>query len=240
MSIDRELFLAALRTQATEGEESAINLAIEKMGDEAFDWLLGEVRGGALTPSENVRALRLLARLTRQFCVLRKGDLLGVTFALAEDPTAVTEVRSTAVHIAIMEARIARSLEQAASAYRRSVQDVYAQVSRVVRRALEIGVLPEMEAFGREFLSANVDLRHVEERLEAVLRSAEGWLPSEQLEEIRSLVRAGEPGVALESFCTQLEECDVAVPERVARELGELASMMGMKPSRWIERGGHA
>jgi len=85
-----------------------------------------------------------------------------------------------------------------------------------------------------------MDLRHIEERLAAVLRNAAGWLPGDQLAEVQSLVGAGEPGVALENFCTQLEEYDVAVPDDVASELRELAGMMRMKVPRWIERGGHA
>ena len=85
-----------------------------------------------------------------------------------------------------------------------------------------------------------MDLRQVEERLAALLKSAEGWLPSEQLTEMMSLVKAGEPGVALENFCTQLEEYDVAVPDHVVRELKALASAMGMMIPPWLDRGGHA
>jgi hypothetical protein len=85
-----------------------------------------------------------------------------------------------------------------------------------------------------------MDLLHIEERLAVVLSNAEGWLPSDQLAQMQSLVRAGEPGVALENFCTQLEEYDVAVPDHIVTELKALAGMMGMKIPRWIERGGHA
>ncbi len=85
-----------------------------------------------------------------------------------------------------------------------------------------------------------MDLRHIEERLATVLKSAEVWLPSDQVAEMLSLVRAGEPGVALENLCTQLDEYNVAVPENVVTELKDLASIMGMKTPRWIERGGHA
>jgi hypothetical protein len=85
-----------------------------------------------------------------------------------------------------------------------------------------------------------MDLRQVEERLAAVLKSAEGWLPGEQLTEMQSLVSAGEPGVALENFCTQLHEYDVAVPDDVVRELKALATAMEMKLPPWIERGGYA
>jgi hypothetical protein len=79
----------------------------------------------------------------------------------------------------------------------------------------------------------------VEDRLVAVLKIAERWLPREQLIEMGSLVRAGEPGVALENLCTQLEEYDVAVPRDVLRELREIASAMRMKISPWLERFGY-
>ncbi len=58
--------------------------------------------------------------------------------------------------------------------------------------------------------------------------------------EMQSLAMAGESGVALENVCSQLEEYDVAVPENIVRELKDLASLMGLKVSPWIERGGHA
>jgi hypothetical protein len=80
-----------------------------------------------------------------------------------------------------------------------------------------------------------MDLREIEERLERLLSNAKAWLPERELEDMLSLVRAGEPGVALENFCTQLEEYDIAVPHDVAVELRELASAMGMRSSRWIE-----
>ena len=82
-----------------------------------------------------------------------------------------------------------------------------------------------------------MDLRHIEERLVTVLKNAAGWLPSEQLADMESLVRAGEPGVALENFCTQLEEYDVAVPAHVVSELKALSSAMQMKVQ-WLEGGG--
>jgi hypothetical protein len=85
-----------------------------------------------------------------------------------------------------------------------------------------------------------MDLRHVEQRLEHLLSNANGWLPEGELEEMLSLVKAGEPGVALQNFCTQLEEHDIAVPQDMAVELQKLASAMGMTVSRWIEKAAHA
>jgi hypothetical protein len=80
-----------------------------------------------------------------------------------------------------------------------------------------------------------MDLKETEARLDAILVGAEGWLPSEQLAEMRGLVAAGEPGIALENFCTQLEEFDVVIPADVINELKVLAAGMGIALSPWID-----
>lgn len=155
MSIDVRLLRDALRLQPAEDEEPMNDLAIEKMGDEAFDWILRELQAGTLAPQETVRALRLLARLTRQFCVGRKGEMLDVALALAASPTVPLEVRSAAVHAVIMGARIAAGLKDAPTAYGRSLHEIYVQASEVARRAVELGVTSEMEAFVKKFLSTS-------------------------------------------------------------------------------------
>jgi hypothetical protein len=86
----------------------------------------------------------------------------------------------------------------------------------------------------------NMSSRSIEERLLAVLNNAKGWLSEEQLADMEELVRAGEPGVALENLCTQLEEYDVAVPDAVVDELRGIAAGMGMRLSSWMERGEEA
>jgi hypothetical protein len=75
------------------------------------------------------------------------------------------------------------------------------------------------------------DLRDVEERLLRALARASGSLPDEQLHDMRSLVEAGEPGIALENLCTQLHEYDVSVSQDLATELGDLAGAMGLRVS---------
>jgi hypothetical protein len=74
-----------------------------------------------------------------------------------------------------------------------------------------------------------MSLQGIERRLSAVLARAEAWLPEEELTYFRELVQAGEPGVALEDFCTQLDEHDVDVPGDVARELAQIAFQMKMR-----------
>ena len=155
MSIDVQLLREALRLQPAEDDEPENDLVIEKMGDDAFDWILGELRAGALTPHERIRGLRLLARITRQFCVGRKGELLDFALTLAQSSSTDRDVRSAAVHIAIMGARIARGLRDANMAYGRSLQDIYVEVSSAVRQAVEVGLTPEIEAFAKEFLSTS-------------------------------------------------------------------------------------
>jgi len=75
-----------------------------------------------------------------------------------------------------------------------------------------------------------MDLREIEQRLEKVLRSRPWPLPQQQITDMIELVQAGEPGVALENFCTQLEEYDVPIPPEVLHELRILASAMGLHP----------
>lgn len=81
-----------------------------------------------------------------------------------------------------------------------------------------------------------MDLPEIERRLGDVLRDASSWLPPEQIAEMSELVQAGEPGVALENLCTQLEEYDVRVPPNVVGELRALAMAMGLELSAWIDR----
>jgi rRNA-processing protein FCF1 len=48
-----------------------------------------------------------------------------------------------------------------------------------------------------------------------------------------ALAGAGERGVALENFCTQLLEYDVAVSSTVLKELKALAEEMGIDEKYW-------
>jgi hypothetical protein len=82
--------------------------------------------------------------------------------------------------------------------------------------------------------------RDIENRLEDILARATGWLPANELADMVDLVRHGEPGIALENFCTQLEEYDIVVPEDIVEGLRSLASAMGMMPPAWIERAADA
>ena len=114
------LLREALRAQPPDDEAGESDLAIEKMGNAAFDWILREVRSGSLKPGEVVRGLRLLSRLTRQFCIQRKGELLDLMLGLAANADADRAVRSAAAHIAVTNVGIARGLSHPGSAFERS------------------------------------------------------------------------------------------------------------------------
>ncbi len=77
-----------------------------------------------------------------------------------------------------------------------------------------------------------------------VLDAARGVLPESQVTEMFELVRAGEPGVALETLCAQLEEHDATLPPGALLELEAAAERMEIHLSPWIvrelRRGGRA
>ena len=58
-------------------------------------------------------------------------------------------------------------------------------------------------------------------------------LPAEQLQDMRSLVIAGEPGVALENLCTQIYEYDVEVAPEVLAKISEVGRAMGLDSKYW-------
>ena len=78
-----------------------------------------------------------------------------------------------------------------------------------------------------------MELVEIERRLQSLLRQFGRGIPEEQLQDMKSLVEAGEPGVALENYCSQLFEYDIAVPSHVVNELEELAQAMGIDRKYW-------
>ncbi len=74
----------------------------------------------------------------------------------------------------------------------------------------------------------------LEARLAAVIAPATEWLREEQVADMLSLVRAGEAGVALENYCTQLFEYDVQVPESIWSEVQIINRAMGLDNKYWL------
>lgn len=78
-----------------------------------------------------------------------------------------------------------------------------------------------------------LNLPEVESRLAALLQRAASLLPADELADMLDLVRHGEPGVALENYCTQLHEHDVRVPSAVITEITVLGEAMGIQSRLW-------
>jgi hypothetical protein len=78
-----------------------------------------------------------------------------------------------------------------------------------------------------------MDLPTIESRLLIVLDALQDKLPCEQIDDMRDLTKAGEPGVALENLCTQLFEYDVSVLQSVRDELATLGTAMGIGADHW-------
>ncbi len=72
-----------------------------------------------------------------------------------------------------------------------------------------------------------MNLVEIEGQLIAILNASKDWIPQARLAELLDLARAGEPGVALEIFCTQLFELDVALPRDIWEQLRRLGREMG-------------
>jgi hypothetical protein len=60
-----------------------------------------------------------------------------------------------------------------------------------------------------------------------------GQLPPEQLDGMRELAKAGEPGIALENLLAQIAEYQVAVNVGTLETLRKLGLAMGIDPKYW-------
>lgn len=76
-------------------------------------------------------------------------------------------------------------------------------------------------------------LQLIETKLLQLVAAHSDQLPDQDIRELRSLINAGEPGVALENLCTQLYEYESSVTPQALDHLLELGQSMGMDLSRW-------
>ncbi len=82
-------------------------------------------------------------------------------------------------------------------------------------------------------------LPEIERRLLKIFDEVGTPLPANELAGMVELVKAGEPGIGLENFCTQLFEYDIKVSVAVVEEMAMLGTVMGIRPRYWerLERG---
>lgn len=78
-----------------------------------------------------------------------------------------------------------------------------------------------------------LSLDEIESRLLMILGGLSGKLEPHRIEMIADLVKAGEPGVALENLCSELDEYDVIIPQPALIEIATLGTAMRIKPDYW-------
>jgi len=154
MKLDILVVRTALHLPVSDQPPSAAEYDVEQMGDEAFDWIIAEIRADRLTVAETTKGLRLLSMLTRQFCLPRKGELLDLTISLASSPTAHVDVRSAAAHIAGSQLAIAKGLGtgHAERCYGRAQKTIETQVTTALQCAIRLGLAKDAERFVRTWL----------------------------------------------------------------------------------------
>ena len=78
-----------------------------------------------------------------------------------------------------------------------------------------------------------IPLHEIERRFFAVLGSLSGRMPSKDIEYTRTLIRAGESGVAFEHLCVQLVEHDQAVDRPTYEAIEWLGTTLRLEPEYW-------
>jgi hypothetical protein len=79
-----------------------------------------------------------------------------------------------------------------------------------------------------------MNTKDLESALSTVIVATRGILPDAELDDMLELVTAGEPGVALEEFCTQLEEHEAHLSGEHTATLVALAGHMGIRVPPWV------
>lgn len=80
-----------------------------------------------------------------------------------------------------------------------------------------------------------MELENVTGLVTAAIVGLSDRLPSEDIQNARSLADAGEPGVALELICAQAYEYDTLVPHAVLSQIIEAGQAMGLDPGLWSD-----
>ncbi len=123
---------------------------LERLGNEGFDAISEELNSGALSPNQEINALRALSLISKEFAPDRKGDLLdhALRLAVSEQLT----VRSAAVHMAIWTRQSLRALGK-------PIPDE--RIRSAVERALQLGLRDAQVALATGFMrneSPEVDI----------------------------------------------------------------------------------
>jgi hypothetical protein len=74
---------------------------------------------------------------------------------------------------------------------------------------------------------------NIETEVIALIAAFDGLIPPNQLQDMRDLNAAGEPGVAFENLCSQLFEFDVEVNAAQYSQIRKVGLAMGIKTKYW-------
>jgi hypothetical protein len=77
-------------------------------------------------------------------------------------------------------------------------------------------------------------MNEIEAKVLEAIDGAAQLLPANELEEMKQLVRAGEPGVALENLATQLFEYDAAATPALIDLIESVGTTMGINSKYWM------
>jgi len=78
-----------------------------------------------------------------------------------------------------------------------------------------------------------MDLLEIERRLKALVLRFTGNIEQKRIAMILEDIGYGEPGIALENYCTNLYDNEVNVPDDIIKELRTLGTAMRLDPDYW-------
>lgn len=120
--------------------------AVEQLGDDALDHIVGLLEQKAVVAQAKINALRLLSILTREFCASRKVEVFEWALRLCDDSS--ENVRSTAAHTAIVTHEILARRTEAAQ----DTQERLRQLIDALHKAQMQGLDEQYRDFVKGFL----------------------------------------------------------------------------------------
>ena len=158
MDLDKAIESALRATDEDDFDPRSLGLAFERAGNAAFDGVLRKLEEPGTSDQGRIRGLRMLALLTRHFCVPRKPELIELSLRLMKHSNA--QVRSAALNTALFGVSTMGRLGAFPDDVVRAILD---RVRREVALTIERGLMPEQEELARRFMTSDGTVRVVPE-----------------------------------------------------------------------------